>query len=201
MAHIPAAERRRQITEVAARVIGREGVAKATTRRIGAEARANIGTLHYTFGSKDDLLDATFAYCWDLASEIIDDALEVGLDSQGTAFEMLTRYVELAIADPDVVAAQYQLLNWSLADESRKQQAVVLMQRLDDLIVDALGRATWPEGLSIDRVGMGRMIGSLLDGILLRFVVERSESRLRADLAAAMALVEKAFTAAVPASS
>ncbi|WP_432421021.1 TetR/AcrR family transcriptional regulator [Nocardia cyriacigeorgica] len=193
MAHVPAAERRRQIIEAAARVIGREGVAKATTRRIGAEANANIGTLHYTFGSKEDLLDATFAYCWDVASEIVDAAVAVGAGPNGTAREMLTRYVELAIADPDLIAAQYQLLNWAVVDETRSGAAIGVMRRLDELVEQGLQRAGWSEDLSVTRERFARIVGSVLDGILLRFVVARSEEKLRADLATAIELVDAAF--------
>lgn len=193
MAHIPAAERRRQVIEAAARVIGREGVAKATTRRIAAEAKANIGTLHYTFGSKEDLLDATFAYCWDVASEIIEAAVKVGAGPNGTAREVLTRYVELAIADPDLIAAQYQLLHWAIVDETRKDGAVSVMGQLDELVQLALQRAEWAEGPSHSHKRFARIVGSVLDGILLRFVVARSEEELRADLATAIEFADAAF--------
>ena len=193
MAHIPAAERRRQVIEAAARVIGREGVAKATTRRIGIEANANIGTLHYTFGSKEDLLDATFAYCWDVASEIVDAAVAVGAGPNGTAREVLTRYVELAIADPDLIAAQYQLLHWAIVDETRRDGAVSVMRQLDELVLQALQRAEWPEEPSVTHDRFARIIGSVLDGILLRFVVLRSVEELRADLATAIEFVDAAF--------
>ncbi|MGV9870914.1 TetR/AcrR family transcriptional regulator [Rhodococcus koreensis] len=197
MAHIPAAERRRQVIEAAARVIGREGVAKATTRRIGIEAKANIGTLHYTFGSKEDLLDATFAYCWDVASEIIDAAVAAGAGPNGTAREMLTRYVELAIADPDLIAAQYQLLQRAIVDETRRDGAVSVMQQLDELVEQGLQRAEWAEEPSVPHKRFARIIGSVLDGILLRFVVIRSQEELRADLATAIEFVDAAFAGVV----
>ncbi|HJQ07258.1 MAG TPA: TetR family transcriptional regulator [Nocardioides sp.] len=200
MAHVPAAERRRQIVEVAARIIGRDGVAKATTRRIGAEANANIGTLHYTFGSKDDLLEATFAYCWDVASELVDEAIAAGAGLGGTARELMTRYVELAIADPDIIAAQYQLLNWALVEEERKAQAMSVMRQLDDVVAEGLQRAEGAAERTDRHDRFGRIVASLIDGILLRFVVTRSERIARADLATAIELIEPAFDAVTPAS-
>jgi AcrR family transcriptional regulator len=50
--------RRDELVTAATRVIAREGVAAATTRRIAAEAGLPLGTLHYWFASKDDLLAA-----------------------------------------------------------------------------------------------------------------------------------------------
>ncbi|MCD0453043.1 TetR family transcriptional regulator [Actinocorallia sp. API 0066] len=50
--------RRRELVTAASRVIAREGVAAATTRRIAAEAGLPLGTVHYWFAGKDDLLAA-----------------------------------------------------------------------------------------------------------------------------------------------
>lgn len=198
MSHIPAGERRRQIIEVAARVIAREGVAKATTRRIGAASKANIGTLHYTFGSKSELLDATFEYCWDLAAEIIDTAFDVGGGPSATVRGLLTGYAELAIADPDLIAAQYQLLSWGITQEGgRTAQVAGVMTRLDGLILDALRGAEWAAGLSVSHERLARMLGSLLDGILLRFIVTRSETDCRDDVETAIELLEAAFVTRV----
>jgi AcrR family transcriptional regulator len=49
--------RRLQLIEAATRVIAREGVAAATTRRIAAEAGVPHGLVHYWFTGKDELLD------------------------------------------------------------------------------------------------------------------------------------------------
>ncbi len=50
--------RRNELIAAAARLIAREGVAAATTRRIAAEAGIPLGKLHYWFAGKDDLLAA-----------------------------------------------------------------------------------------------------------------------------------------------
>jgi len=49
--------RRAQLIEAATRVIAREGVAAATTRRIAAEAGVPHGLVHYWFTGKDELLE------------------------------------------------------------------------------------------------------------------------------------------------
>jgi AcrR family transcriptional regulator len=50
--------RRDDLIAAATTVIVRDGVAAATTRRIAAEAGVPLGTVHYWFASKDDLLAA-----------------------------------------------------------------------------------------------------------------------------------------------
>jgi AcrR family transcriptional regulator len=62
MAQVPLAERRRQFVVAAARVIAREGLDAATTRRIAAEAQAPLASLHYCFRGKDELLEEVYYY-------------------------------------------------------------------------------------------------------------------------------------------
>lgn len=50
--------RRDDLIAAATRVIARDGVAGATTRRIATEAGVPLGTVHYWFAGKDDLLAA-----------------------------------------------------------------------------------------------------------------------------------------------
>lgn len=56
MPHIPVAERRRQLAQAALRVLVRDGVAAASTRRIAEEAGMAQGAFHYCFRSKQELL-------------------------------------------------------------------------------------------------------------------------------------------------
>lgn len=51
-----AARRRTQIIGATMRLIAHDGVAALSTRKIARQAGVNLATLHYAFGSKDDLL-------------------------------------------------------------------------------------------------------------------------------------------------
>ncbi|MET7510779.1 TetR/AcrR family transcriptional regulator [Streptomyces albidoflavus] len=58
MAHVPAAERRPQLIKAAIDLMAREGVAAGSTRAIAAELGVAQATVHYTFGTKEDLYRA-----------------------------------------------------------------------------------------------------------------------------------------------
>lgn len=58
MAHVPAVERRPQLIRAAIDLMAREGVAAGSTRAIAAELGVAQATVHYTFGSKDELYRA-----------------------------------------------------------------------------------------------------------------------------------------------
>jgi AcrR family transcriptional regulator len=54
--------KRENILRAAIAVIAAEGVHGATTRKIAAEAGINLGTLHYHFESKEDVLASVISY-------------------------------------------------------------------------------------------------------------------------------------------
>ncbi|WP_037673291.1 TetR/AcrR family transcriptional regulator [Streptomyces griseus] len=58
MAHVSAAERRPQLIKAAIALMAREGVAAGSTRAIAAELGVAQATVHYTFGTKEDLYRA-----------------------------------------------------------------------------------------------------------------------------------------------
>lgn len=58
MAHVTAAERRPQLVKAAIAFMTREGVAAGSTRAIAAELGVAQATVHYTFGTKEDLYRA-----------------------------------------------------------------------------------------------------------------------------------------------
>ncbi|NBE56163.1 TetR/AcrR family transcriptional regulator [Streptomyces boluensis] len=61
MAHVTAAERRPQLIKAAIALMAREGVAAGSTRAIAAELGVAQATVHYTFGTKEDLYRAVMA--------------------------------------------------------------------------------------------------------------------------------------------
>jgi AcrR family transcriptional regulator len=58
MAHVSAAERRPQLIKAAIALMAREGVAAGSTRAIAAELGVAQATVHYTFGTKEELYRA-----------------------------------------------------------------------------------------------------------------------------------------------
>jgi AcrR family transcriptional regulator len=58
MAHVSAAERRPQLIRAAIDLMTREGVAAGSTRAIAAELGVAQATVHYTFGTKEELYRA-----------------------------------------------------------------------------------------------------------------------------------------------
>ncbi|MFG3253955.1 TetR/AcrR family transcriptional regulator [Streptomyces sp. NPDC048172] len=69
MAHISAAERRPQLVQAAIDLMAREGVEAGSTRAIAAELGVAQATVHYVFGSKQDLYRAVIEH---MTGELVD---------------------------------------------------------------------------------------------------------------------------------
>ena len=195
MAYLSADERRRQIIQAAVRVIGREGVAGTTTRRIAEEANANLGTLHYIFSGKEDIFDSVFTYCWEVTSEVFDEVIVDGSGMEAAARAILDRYVVLAVADPVLLAAQYHLLAWSFTTETGREMAQRAYRGMDDLVIGALNRGRGVDEPIENVAAIARMIGSLVDGMCLRYLVSRSQEELHSAVAMAQRTMHEAFVA------
>ena len=83
MAHVSAAERRPQLIKAAIDLMTREGVAAGSTRAIAAELGVAQATVHYTFGTKEELYRAVMEH---LTAELIAQVEQVvpeGSDFEG----------------------------------------------------------------------------------------------------------------------
>ncbi|WNZ06740.1 TetR/AcrR family transcriptional regulator [Streptomyces sp. 11x1] len=80
MAHVSAAERRPQLIKAAIELMAREGVAAGSTRAIAAELGVAQATVHYTFGTKEDLYRAVIQH---LTQEMVSQVRQAAPDDAG----------------------------------------------------------------------------------------------------------------------
>lgn len=120
---IPVGERRRALVDAAVRVIARDGVAGATTRAIVAEAGMSLASLHYAFGSREELLRVVVG----VVTEQEGRAALAGLLPTALAPEMtmvdvvaagLDRYVDLLEADPQREQALLELSLYAMRSDA-----------------------------------------------------------------------------------
>lgn len=109
MAHVSIKDRSHQFVEAAARVIAREGIAAATTRRIAAEADAPLAALHYCFRSKDELLDEVYNFLSrDYAREL--EPMQGGLTLEESVREHAKRIWRRMLNTPHEQVTTFELL-------------------------------------------------------------------------------------------
>ena len=77
VAYVSAVERREQLIEATIAVLRRSGATAVTSRAIAAEAEAPLASIHYTFGSLDDLVMAAFERLIDEVAARITEGVDV----------------------------------------------------------------------------------------------------------------------------
>ncbi|MGH2515857.1 MAG: TetR/AcrR family transcriptional regulator, partial [Ktedonobacterales bacterium] len=177
-------ERRAEILAAAIRVLAREGLGEATTRKIAAEAGVNQAMLAYYFGSKDDLLFAVLQEMMRATGEIVRAALPADVGLADAVAGSLTAYWAHVEAEPELEILQYELTLYALR---RPESAWLARQQYDGyaavvetLIADAFAAAGAPRPVSA--ASLSRFLIAGLDGLILQFISDRDTARARRDL-------------------
>jgi AcrR family transcriptional regulator len=183
MPRVPAQERRRQLVAAAFRVIGRDGFAAATTRRVCAEAGAPLATFHYCFTSKQELLteltEQTMAGLIAAQQETqLRDTVEESLVAA------LRHYWRTVEKDPNresvlMALTQHALREPSLDGVAQRQYMAYHGTARATLEAIAKGCAVaWT--MPVEQVA--RMLVVVTDGVTLAWLVDRDSAAARAAL-------------------
>lgn len=177
-------ERRTQLVEAAIRVMCRDGVAGATTRAVVAEAGVPLGVFHYCFRSKEELLQ-------EVLETIVGRELHAALSMVGgrrsprAAMRASLRALwEVVEKNPEEHLVTYELTQYALrqpglAALARRQydHYVAGNVRYFEALADATG-VRWKKPLPF----VARLVATQLDGITLRWLVDRDSEQALAML-------------------
>ena len=184
MPRIAVDERRGLLVEAAIRVMVREGVAKATTRSIVAEAGMSLAAFHYSFRSKQELLETVIETT---TAHTLDKALEA-LWITGTVEEKvhaaLDSYWRHLIENPGEHRVTYELTQHAarhpaLESLARRQYEVYITGAA--ALFDALAESscvTWTVPVPV----LARYLISVVDGLTLLWLHEGDTATARAAL-------------------
>jgi AcrR family transcriptional regulator len=180
MPRIAVDERRELLVEAAIRVMVRDGVAKATTRSIVAEAGMALAAFHYSFRSKQELLENVIetitAHTLDLAVEVIGGDGGAG-EKVRSALDTYWRHV---VANPGEHRVTYELTQYALrhpelATIAKRQYEAYLTAA--STLIESLGVA-WKAPTPV----IARYLIAVIDGVTLLWLNEGDEVASRAAL-------------------
>ena len=174
----PAARRHRaqratseELVQAALRLIAREGVAAATTRKIADEAGVPLGTVHYWFNDKNDLLE-----------QVVREALgrlEAGVAASGAPHggtpEDIRDGLHAAwgevLADPGAQLGLYELTALALRTPSMRQLASLQYTAYRELAARSLAPAL--TGLDERRAALvAELFAVTFDGLCLAWLAD-----------------------------
>lgn len=181
MTRIAPAARRASLVQAALRVIARDGVAAATTRRIVAEAGMPLASFHYVFASRDELMAELVNTV--VAGEQTD--LEPALDPATAPLELraairsgLQHYLDGVRADPDREKAMFELTHWALREPGFEPLARRQYDRYYELAERAARDAAALTGSawSLPVADVARLLVTLTDGLTIAWLVTRDDA-------------------------
>jgi AcrR family transcriptional regulator len=184
MTRLSADARREQLVEAAIRVMVRDGVAKATTRAIAAEAGVPLGVFHYCFRSKEELLQGVI-------ESITQRALPPTTAEPGTAAgpdeivrATLHGYWDQVRARPAEQMVTYELTQYALrqpglTEVARRQYQHYLAVYSEYLeAIARLAGISWRVPVPV----LARYGLSLMDGLTLNWLIDRDDAQAAAAL-------------------
>jgi AcrR family transcriptional regulator len=185
-----AGDRREKLVEAAIRVMTREGVARATTRAIAAEAEMPLGVFHYAFRSKSEMMALVTQSIAEQSQSDIDAAMGTGSgdDLLETVRAGLCAYLDHVIDHPLEHLVTYELTTAALRDDElegvARRQYDYYQQFNEGLLVAAaeLFGLEYDEPVNV----IARYVFSLMDGLALNYLArgDADEAKAVVDLAA-----------------
>jgi AcrR family transcriptional regulator len=178
-----AGDRREQLVAAAIRVMTREGVAKATTRAIAAEAGMPLGVFHYAFQSKAELMSVVTQTIAQQSKAEIDAATLSGAtdDLLELITAGLTAYFDHVVAHPHEHLVTYELTTAALRDselvEVAKRQYDYYLAENAQLFA-ALSELMGMEFTEPVPV-ITRYVLSVMDGLALNWLARGDEAEAR----------------------
>ncbi len=172
---------RRELVRAAARVVSREGVADATTRKIATEAGIPLGKIHYWFASKDELLAAVVSEHVEELSSAVDTARagEAGdLPSSEQLLELFRAAFAVDEADRGAGLVSYELAAWALRSgrhELARQQVAAFRDA-----ARRLGEPWYAENgaaLGAGEETLAQFLAALYDGLVLAWLADPEGTR------------------------
>jgi AcrR family transcriptional regulator len=178
-------DRRQALLAAGLRVVARDGIARASTRAIAAEADMPTASFHYVFASRDAMLE-------ELVASILEDqaaAVTAAVDEASTLREFvggaLQGWMDRAAASPDAEVALHEIVGWSRSAPDLRHLAEAVYGRYADAVRAFVDTAEERFGArwTVPPADVARFVLVLTDGVAARWLVDRDEAAGRRSLA------------------
>jgi AcrR family transcriptional regulator len=194
VARLTADTRRQEFIEAAVKVISEHGVGGATTRRIAEVADAPLASIHYCFHTKKELLIAVFQHL----AELLVERVVVPEETAGlgrTASSLLSATIEWYLENDASTRAQLDLYLWMLRQGNEQSGLAEQSYRaVEDRFTELLRRHMGPDDNEQLIEPVVRIVISLADGLILGWLGDHDDAKLKTTLALANRSVEFAAT-------
>lgn len=179
------ARRRAELTQVALRVMARDGAWALTTRALAAEAQVPHGSVHYAFSSKAEIVLAVIAADTESAVQIFSTVAAGGGSAQDVLARAFSVYVDGIVAAPETELVLQELTMMAARDPDlgalMAESMVGYVESLEALLSGLAERleGTWEAPVRL----IAEQLLGLLFGSTQSWLIHRNDALLRASLA------------------
>lgn len=179
MVRMSSKDRREELIEATIRVLVRDGVARATTRAIAAEAGVTLGVLHYCFTSRAEILEEAAKRLTDRKAAAAREAFASGADLRASIARSLRTFWTGVQAAPGEEQVGYELTQYALRNEGFEQVAQHQYEHYLDVHQEFLEAAARSAGVefTVPVPALARFVNSTLDGLSMCWLVDRDGKR------------------------
>jgi AcrR family transcriptional regulator len=179
-----AKDRREELIEATIRVLVRDGVARATTRAIAAEAGVTLGVLHYCFDSRAEMLQVAATRLTDRKAAVAREAFASGVDLRASVAGSLRAFWQGVEAAPGEEQLGYELTQYALRHEEFRELAGHQYAHYLNVVAEFLESAAADAGVrfSVPVQVLARYINATLEGLALCWLVDRDSKNAEATL-------------------
>lgn len=185
LSRISADARRDEFVAAAIKVMAREGLEHATTRRIAEEAGAAQGIFHYVFRNKTELLAGVIGAVTQQVGQVVREAVDPpkGLAAAiGDAVHAFWRHV---LADDGLQLMQYELVIYCRRTPELEWLADWQYARYTAEVAEVLGAAAEHDAaasaIGLDQ--LSRFLVAAVDGLVLQYTVHHDAEQSQHDVA------------------
>lgn len=188
MSRLSAEERRRQLTAAAVAILVEQGPQGLTTRAVATRAGAPLGTVHYAFAGKDELLAAAAGEILRAFAAALEERVDPALELRAAIAAMLRGYWAWVGETPGLSVAVLELLVATL----RTPAAGEVIGAGEAVVAGVLGRAAahepGPPRTSV--AALARLVIVATDGLMLVHAVDMGSARAAEDLERVIAMLQ-----------
>lgn len=198
-ARLASADRRPLLVEAALRVIARDGLPRATTRAIVAEAGMSLASFHYAFDSRDELMREVITHVVTAEAAAAFATLRPGDDLRSSLRGGLRAFLDYLVLHPQSELALQELLVYALRtpglEPLAREQYAGYRAAVVSLLTDAAAAAGVDWSLPVDEIA--RLVVTVTDGVTLAWLADRDTLAARRVLDSAADVLARLATSPI----
>lgn len=179
LTRISAEARRAEFINAAIRVMAREGLDHATTRRIAEEAGAPQGIFHYVFRDKTELLAAVIGAVTEQVDQVLREAVDPRKGLAAAISDALQAFWRHVLADDGLQLMQYELVIYCRRTPGLEWLASWQYERYSasaaEVLAEAAGHDAAGPAIPLDQ--LTRFLVAAVDGLVLQYTVHHDAER------------------------